>query len=196
MSAVRAWRYYQGRITEIFVDVDQNGNPILPPDSTTTPPPPPSPNHYLIIQGTDWVQVPIVQPNPPTIEDVRRRALSKWKAYRDWYVNQPVTFENKPYDADELSRSRLAQALVAYNEFNILPEGWVATDNSVRSFDKNNPADVQAFKDLAQTVAENFKTRFLEMEAIRQQLLQATTIDDIETIENSIPNLRNAIFPF
>lgn len=185
---MKAFRNIGGSVVEIEVDVDPNGQPILPPDTTVDPRPEPQEGHYVTVVGNEWVQIPIPQ-EFLTFETKVRNALNKLKTYRGWYLNQPVQHMGKLFDADETARIRLTQALVVHSTIGYLPTAWIARDNT--PFQISTIDDLKA---LATTVQTAFSTRFFEMEGIRQQILAAENEAQLEAIEiPTIPMNQNVL---
>jgi len=180
---MQAYRNINGTVVTIEVDVDSNGNPLLPPDTTVDPEPTPIPGHYNTVVGNAWVQIPI----PTTIvsfEYEKQLALEKLKKYKDWYLNQPVdvTVGTTVYtfDADETARNRLAQALVINSSTGYLPPSWIDANNNPVTI-----ATVTDLTDIATGVQTAFSTKFFEVDTIRQNILAAT--DNMALSMVSIP---------
>ncbi len=182
---MKAFRNFGGNILEIEVDVDPDGNPILPPDTTVDPRPEPNEGHYVTVVGNEWVQIP----TPVlfiTFETKKQEALAKLKVYGDWYKEQPTEINGVLYDADEVARSRLSQACNVYSVTNSIPPAWI---------DYNNvPRPLASFSDLTVLVAgvyQAFSNRFFEIDNIRQQLMAATDEAALNAVViPSIPMLR------
>ena len=165
---MKAYRNLAGNVIEIEVDVDPSGSPILPPDTTVDEKPVALDGHYVTVVGTAWVQIPIPQPFV-AFETKKQQALDKLLTYRAWYLDQPVEHAGSTFDADELARNRLTQALVINQTTQHLPPAWVDANN--QQYPITAIADLQGIVMAVQTV---FSTRFFEMDAIRQQILAAT----------------------
>ena len=178
---MKAFRNIGGNVVEVEIDVDLNGNPILPPDTTVDPRPEPQPGHYVTVVGNSWVQIPIPQ-EVISFEYKKQKRLEALSTYKNWYLDQPVTYNNIKFDADEKARIRLTQALVVYNETGYLPQAWVTADNTL--FPLNSIDDLKGIINAVQTA---FSTRFFEMEAIRQQIINAD--DDASLDAINIPTI-------
>jgi hypothetical protein len=178
---MKAFRNLAGNVIEIDVDIDLDGNPILPPDTTVNPRPEPQPGHYVTVVGNDWVQIPIPQ-EYKTFEYKKQLALEALSRYKDWYTNQPVEHAGKLFDGDELARGRLAQALIINATTGYLPPAWIAADNT--PFPISTLADLQG---IVAAVQSAFTTRFFEMDTIRQQILAATNDGELDAI--TIPTI-------
>jgi len=173
---MKAFRNVGGNVIEIEVDVDAQGVPLLPRDTTVSARPAPMDGHYVTVVGNEWVQIALPTENFE-FSYKKQLALAKLAAYKAWYIEQPVTHSGILFDADELARNRLVQALVINGSTGYLPPAWIAVDNS--AFPIATLADLTA---LITTVQTAFATRFFEMDAIRQQVLASTD----ETALNAI----------
>jgi len=165
---MKAFRNIAGTVVEIDVDVDLQGKPILPPDTTVDPRPAAQAGHYVTVVGKSWVQIPIPQ-EVIAFEYKKQQALEALGRYKTWYFEQPTEHNNVMFDADTEARARLTQALVIYNEIGYLPPAWIAADNTPVGL--NSIDDLKAIVGAVQTA---FSTRFFEMDAIRQQIMNAT----------------------
>lgn len=174
---MKAYRNLGGNVVEIEVDVDVNGQPILPPDTTVDPRPEPLPGHYVTVVGNEWVQIPIPQ-EYFEFSYKKQLALEKLSKYKNWYLDQPVEHAGKKFDADEVARNRLTQALVIYNTNNYLPPAWITEDN--QPFALNSINDLLGIINAVQTA---FSTRFFEMDAIRQQILAAQNDEELDAVK-------------
>lgn len=178
---MQAFRNVNGSVREITIDVDLNGNPILPPNTTVDPRPEEQPGHYLTVVGTEWVQIPIPV-TEITLEQAQKEACDRLKIWRDWYLDQPVEFDTSMFDADAEARTRLTQA-VTLNAIGVpLPAGWVTEDNGFYPF-----ADFEALKSLALAVSTAFTDRFFEAVTIRNSITATTTKAELEAI--TIPQI-------
>jgi hypothetical protein len=174
---MKAWRNLYGQVVEIDVDVDPQGNPLLPPDTTTDPKPEPLEGHYVTVVGREWVQIPI----PVVTYDfsyLQQQALDRLNRYKAWYLNQPVEVNGRPFDNDETARARVSQAILAHQLTGFLPEFWVDANN--QRYPINSVDDL---KTIAVALQDSFNTRFVETNTIRQQILAATTEDQLNAVE-------------
>jgi len=164
---MKAFRNVAGNVVEIDIDMDLNGNPILPPDTTIDPRPEAEEGHYVTVVGKEWVQIPIAQ-EFVSFETKVQNTLKKLQKYRDWYLEQPVEYLGVMFDADEVARARLTQALVINSANGYLPPAWIAYDNS------NFPlATLDDLKAIVNAVQVAFSNRFFEMNSLREQILAA-----------------------
>lgn len=164
---MKAFRNVAGTVVEIDVDVDLQGQPILPPDTTVDEKPAAQAGHYVTVVGKVWVQIP--QPQEVIAFDYQKQqALEKLATYKGYYLELPTLFNGVMFDADSEARARLTQALVIYNEIGYLPPSWIAADNS--SVGLSTIDDLKAIVGAVQTA---FSTRFFEMDSIRQQIIGA-----------------------
>lgn len=176
---MKAFRNVAGTVTEIEIDVDLNGQPILPPDTTVDPRPEAQDGHYVTVVGKEWVQIPIPQ-QVTTFETKQAEALKHVQAYRDWYLEQPVTHGGLLFDGDATARARLTQALTINSANGYLPPAWITFDNQAYPL-----ADVAALVSLVNDVQVAFSNRFFEMATLRGQVNAATT--DAELAAVNIP---------
>lgn len=182
---MKAFRNLAGTVIEIDVDIDLDGNPILPPDTTVNPRPEPMAGYYVTVVGNDWVQIPVPQ-EYKTFEYKKQLALEALGKYKEWYTNQPVEHAGKLFDGDELARSRLSQALIINATAGYLPPAWIAADNT--PFMIHTVSDLQGIVSAVQTA---FTTRFFEMDAIRQQILAATNDGELDAVH--VPTIPNRV---
>ena len=173
---MKAYRNVAGNVIEIDIDLDLDGNPILPPDTTVDPRPEPLDGHYVTVVDKAWVQIAIPQVII-SFDTMKQNALDKLKAYRDWYLEQPVTHSDIKFDGDAVARNRLIQALVIYQTNGYLPPAWVTYDNGLFPL-----AAVADLTNLITTVQTAFSTRFFETDTIRQQILAAQTEADLNAV--------------
>jgi hypothetical protein len=178
---MKAFRLYNGSIIEFEVDVDKNGNPLLPPNTTIDPKPAVMPGHYLTISGNTWKQVPIPV-HVPSFEERRNKKLDDLKSIKEAYLNQPVEYNGRKFDADSFARDNLTQAIVVYRETNYLPPYWVDYDNQQYTI-----SSVDDLKGILSAVQTAYSNRFYELDNVRQALLSATTEADLDAI--TIPTL-------
>lgn len=174
---MQAFRNVAGNVVEIEVDIDLEGNPILPPDTTTDARPEALEGHYVTVVGKEWVQIPIPQPFT-SFESKKFDAQKRVQAYRNWYLEQPVTHETVLFDGDETARARLTQALTVNSANGYLPPAWITYDNNAFPL-----ADVAALIALVNTVQVAFSNRFFEMSTLRSQIAAATTEEELAAIE-------------
>lgn len=182
---MKAFRNVAGTVVEIDVDVDPNGQPILPPDTTTAEKPAAQDGHYVTVVGNVWVQIPIAQ-EVIAFEYRKQKALETLSRYKAWYLDQPVNHNGVMFDGDEQARARLTQALVVHNANSYLPPVWIAADNSPQPL-----ADINALIAIVSDVQTAFATRFYEMDLIRQQIIAAA--DEVALAAINIPVVPNNI---
>lgn len=164
---MKAFRNLAGNVVEIDIDLDLNGDPILPPDTTTDPRPEAQPGHYVTVVDRSWVQIPIpVQVK--SLELLKSEALSKVAAYREWLLEQPVEYSGVLFDGDQVARVRLSQAVTVAEAGGQVPPAWVTYDNSTFPL-----ADLAALKALTVAIITAFGNRFFEANAVREAIMQA-----------------------
>lgn len=184
---MKAYRNVGGNVVEIIVDLDLNGDPILPPDTTVDPRPEAQEGHYVTVVGNRWVQIeiPVVV---KSLDVLRQEAMNRWSAYRSWLLEQPVEFDGALFDGDEQARIRLNQAIsIVTMDETRLPPAWIAKDNTpypITSFD--------VLKELGMAVYDAFSVRFFDTNTIRAQLLAADTEEALNAVE--IPSIPNNMF--
>lgn len=164
---MKAFRNIAGTVVEVDVDVDLQGQPILPPDTTVAEKPAANAGHYVTVVGNAWVQIPIPQ-EVVAFEYKKQQALESLGVYKAWYFEQPTDHMGITFDANDQARNRLTQALVIESTSGYLPPAWIAADNS--QFPLAVKADLVGIVSAVQTA---FSTRFFEMDVIRQQILVA-----------------------
>lgn len=174
---MKAFRNMGGVVVEIDVDVDPNGQPLLPPDTTVDPRPEPQPGHYVTVVGHEWVQIPIPE-QWTEFSELKSQALERLSKYKNWYLDQPVEVNGRMFDADGQARIRLTQTLVIYNATNYLPPAWIDYNNQPYAISKI--ADLMQIITAVQTA---FSTRFYEMDQIRQQILSAQDEEALQAVE-------------
>lgn len=180
---MKAFRNVAGTIVEIDVDIDLNGQPILPPDTTVDEKPAAQDGHYVTVVGNAWVQIPITQ-EFVSFEYRKQQHLNALKRYKAWYLEQPVEHNGITYDADEQARIRLTQALIVYNAISYLPPFWIDANNNQQPL-----TSIDDLKAIITTVQTAFTNRFYEINTIRQAILNASdeaalALIDIPTIPN------------
>lgn len=174
---MKAFRNVAGNVVEIEVDIDLNGDPILPPDTTTDVRPDAQEGHYVTVVGKEWVQIPVPQAFV-SFETLQAKAQARVKAYRDWFLEQPVSHEGVMFDGDETARARLTQALTVNSANGYLPPVWVTYDNATFPV-----PDVAALIALVNSVQVAFANRFFEMSVLRSQVAGATTEEELAAVE-------------
>lgn len=184
---MKAYRNVGGVVTEVEVDVDPNGQPILPPDTTVEERPSPLAGHYVTVVGKNWEQIP-VPVEFKTFETKKQEALAKLKAWSVWYFEQPIEHEGVKFDADGKARERLTQAVTGLLTGTGFPPVWVAYDDSLFPL-----PDADALKALAVAVIQTaFSTRFFEYNTLRSQMTAAEDEDALNAIE--IPAITSSLF--
>ncbi len=178
---MKAFRNVGGNVVEIEVDLDLNGNPILPPDTTVDAKPTANDGSYVTVVGNVWVQIPIPQ-EVISFEYKKQQALEKLSAYKEYLLEQPVTHDSIVFDADEKARARLTQALVINTASGYLPPAWIAADNSSYAL-----ADLTALLGIVSAVQTAFATRFFQMDSIRQSITAAADASVLDSI--TIPSI-------
>ena len=164
---MKAFRNIAGNVAEIEVDLDLDGNPILPPDTTTDARPAAQPGHYATVVDRSWVQIPVTV-QVKSLELQKSEVLAKISSYREWLLEQPVTHSGVVFDGDQTARVRLSQAVMVADAGGQVPPAWVTYDNSTFPL-----ADLAALKALAVSVITEFGNRFFEANAIREAAMQA-----------------------
>lgn len=187
---MKAFRNMAGNVVEIDIDLDLNGDPILPPDTTTDPRPEAQPGHYVTVVDRNWVQIPIpVQVK--SLELLKSEALKKVADYREWLLEQPVEHSGVLFDGDQVARIRLSQAVTVAEAGGQVPPAWVTYDNSTFPI-----TDLAALKALTVTVITAFGNRFFEASAVREAVMQANDEAALAAIEIPvIPNQYGYITP-
>lgn len=182
---MKAFRNVAGTVVEIDVDVDLQGQPILPPDTTVDAKPAAQPGHYVTVVGNAWVQIP--QPQEVIgFEYKKQQALEKLGKYKAYLIEQPVEVNGIIFDADDQARNRLVQNLVINSTTGYLPPAWIAANNTPYPL-----ADLPALMEIVTAVQTAFATRFFEMDAIRQQIIAAG--DEAALAAITIPVIPNQI---
>lgn len=171
-----AYRNVGGSIKQIDVDLDAQGNPLLPPDTTVDPRPEPNENHYVTVVGNSWVQIPIPQPFF-TFETIKARKLDEAEEYQKKLLDKPYDVNGTLFDGDEITRSRLIQALVINNTNGYLPPAWVGKNKKTKPITQR-----QDLIDIITTIQNDFANRFFQAETIKQGILAATTQAELDAI--------------
>lgn len=172
---MKAYRLYNGVITEIEVDVDHASNlPLLPPDTTVDPRPDEISGFYLTIEGTQWKRVAIV---PKTLDQLKSDKLQLFEKHRVWYYAQPVDVNGVLFDGDKNARDSLTQALTVYLALSYLPPNWYDYVNTPHPLNT-----VDDLKVIAMAVAAVYSTRYNEMVALRTSILQAADEAQLDAI--------------
>ena len=174
---MKAFRNMAGNVVEIDIDLDLNGDPILPPDTTTDPRPEAQPGHYVTVVDRSWVQIPIpVQVK--SLELLKSEALKKVAAYREWLLEQPVEHSGVLFDGDQVARIRLNQAVTVAEAGGQVPPAWITYDNSTFPL-----ADLAALKALTVSIITAFGNRFFEANAVREAVMQANDEAALAAVE-------------
>lgn len=174
---MQAFRNVGGEVKTIQVDVDIDGNPILPPDTTVDPRPEPLEGHYVTVVDRAWVQIPIpVQ--VVTLDALRNDKLTRFDKWREKHINRPVDMNGVMFDADELSRSRVTQALTVYASIGFLPAAWM--DMNKQPFPLTSVDDLKA---VATAILAQFNASFFEAEVKRAAIVAATTEAELAAVD-------------
>ena len=166
-----------GNIQEILIDLDRNGNPILPPDTTTDPRPQAKEGHRVTVVGNKWVQIPITPPREITLEEYKEDKLKTLSVYKDWLLEQPVYMGDVLYDADEVARERLTQAVLLSEVGGPVPEVWIDANNIPQPV-----ADADAIKTLSFLVAGIFQDRFTALTQMRTMIQAAASKEEVDAV--------------
>lgn len=175
---MKAYRKLNGNIVEIRVDIDREGNPILPPNTTVQPKPEVLEGHYLDLVRGEWEQFPIPVKPEPTLEQLQNEACDELSKYKDWVLDQPVEFDGVLFDADETARVRILGAVNAYQVSEVLPQAWVTFDNGVYMV-----SDYEQIKGLSMVMYGSFNDRFFFVSSLRNQILAAKDKATLEAIK-------------
>jgi hypothetical protein len=183
MATVQGWRNPQPEVIvqELF-DVAPDGTPLLPDNATVTPPPEYKVGtQYLAIVKNTWYVIdrPV---QVFTLDYLKQKKLEELDNYKQWYLNQPATYDNHKFDADETSKNRLIQAYNTYQITNQLPPAWIDADNTPYAI-----TSIDQIKGIITAIAAQFQTRFFECNTLRGQIMAAAD----ETALNAvvIPNM-------
>lgn len=180
---MKAFRNVGGNVVEITVDLDLNGEPILPPNTTVQPRPEVTEGHYVTVVGDSWVQIEIpVQ--EVTLDQIKSEALERLKGWRTWVLEQPITHQEVLFDADETARARLSQAVVIGEVSGVVPPAWVALDNSLFPIES-----YEALKALAIAMSIEFSARFFQASTLREAIEAAESQAEVEAVEIPLSNL-------
>jgi hypothetical protein len=190
MANIQGWRNPSPEVIvqELF-DLDPDGNPLLPDNGTVEPPPTYNPaTQYLAIVKNKWhvIDRPVIT---YPLEYHKERKLEQLNKYKEWYLNQPVTYDGHKFDADETSKNRLVQAYNVYQITNQLPSAWIDADNQ-----RYDITSVDQIKGIIEAIATTFQTRFFECAIIREQILAATTEEELNAI--NVPTIPVPGMPF
>ena len=166
-----------GSIKEILIDLDRNGNPILPSNTTIDPRPQANEGHYVTVVGDKWVQIPITPPREVTLEELKDDKCDVLAAYKDWLLEQPVYMDDVLYDADSVSRDRLTQAVLLSELGGPVVEVWVDANGIPRPI-----ADHNHIKNLSFLVAGVFQQRFTALTGMRLAIIAATSVEELDAI--------------
>ncbi|QXN70530.1 hypothetical protein AGENTSMITH_126 [Bacillus phage vB_BspM_AgentSmith] len=179
---MKAFRNVAGQVVEIEIDIDLAGNPILPPDTTTDRAPSIPEGHYATVVGDRWVV--IAKPvHTVSFEMKKQSKLDQLATYRKWILDQPIEHDGRTFDADELARARVSQALVSHQALGELPTGWIDHSNELYAV-----PTIEVLNALALAIASVFQQRFFDTATIRSALMATSTEAELEAIEvPSIP---------
>lgn len=175
---MKAFRKIGDVITEIRVDVDPSGNPILPPYTTVEPRPEALEGYYVDLVRGEWEQLPIPQPVEPTLDQLKDAACKRLEAYKIWVLDQPVEYEGVKFDADETARVRILGAVNAYQVSEVLPQAWVTFDNGLFPI-----TEFEQIKAMSMAMYEEFNARFFAVTMVREAILGASSKEELEAIE-------------
>jgi hypothetical protein len=169
MANIQGWRNPQPEVIvqELF-DVAPDGTPLLPDNATVTPPPEyDAKTNYLAIVKNKWhvIDRPVIV---VSLDELKRRKLEQLSRYKEWYFNQPVTYDNHKFDADETAKNRLIQAYNTYQITNQLPPAWIDADNKAYAI-----TSIDQIKGLITAIATAFQTRFFECNDLREKIMNA-----------------------
>jgi hypothetical protein len=190
MANIQGWRNPQPEliVQELF-DVAPDGTPLLPDNATVTPPPEyNAATQYLAIVKNTWhvIDRPVIA---IPLDELKRRKLEQLSRYKEWYLNQPATYDNHKFDADETSKNRLVQTYNTYQITNQLPPAWIDHDNNPYPITK-----VDQIKGIITAIAAQFQTRFFECKAIRDQINAATNEEELNAV--NVPTIPMPGLPF
>lgn len=172
---MKAYRLYNGVISEIEVDVDNTtGLPLLPPETTADPRPEDLEGFYLTIEGNQWKRVEII---PPTLFQLKTDKLIAFEKHRQWYLNQPVYINGSLFDGDKNARDSLTDALTVHTALGILPPAWFDFSNVPHTL-----STVDDLKAIAGPVAVAYSTRYYEMVTMREAINAAETKEALDAI--------------
>lgn len=174
---MKAFRNVNGDVIEITVDLDLNGDPILPPNTTVDPRPEAQEGHYVTVVGNKWVQIP-VPVREVTLDDLKQEKLAYIKSWTDHLTEQPIEYEGIMFDADEKARARISQAIVTYTATDYLPPAWITLDNT--------PYHISSYEDLkgiGMAIANAFTERFFIGTTLRNQVMEANSEEELNAIE-------------
>lgn len=166
-----------GVVEEILIDLDRNGNPILPPDTTLDPRPQPREGHRVTVIGDKWVQIPVTPPREVTLEELIDNKCDVLRTYRDWLLEQTFFFNDVEFDADDVARARVTQAMLLVELGGPSPDVWIDANNQPYSVE--NPEEL---KELAFGIANIFQERFNAATAIRDAILACTSKEELDAI--------------
>lgn len=178
---MKAFRNVAGTVVEVLIDIDIDGNPILPPDTTIDPKPEPLEGHYVTVVGKEWVQIPIPR-EFKAFESKKTDALAKLAAYRDWKLQQPTEHLGVLFDADEQARNRISQVISIHTATGQLPPEWVTLNNN--AFPISTIDDLKA---LATTIFTAFSERFYHTNTLRRAILDAEDEAALSAAVEAIP---------
>lgn len=174
---MQAYRNVGGVVRQITVDTDPGGNPILPPDTTVDSRPEALEGHYVTVVGKSWVQIPIPVVTV-SLENLKAAALVRFAKWREQHINRPVEHAGRMFDADELSRSRVTQALTVHASIGFLPPAWLDVNKAPFPL-----ADIDTLKGIATAILTSFNNGFFEAEVKRSQIAAATTEAELAAVD-------------
>ena len=173
---MKAYRNMGGNVVEIEVDIGLDNEPILPPDTTVDPKPEPLEGHYVTVVDKAWVQIPIPV-EFKTFDTIKAEKLAALAAIKQAFLDAPVEVNGVAFDADEIARSRLSQALTIHTATNYLPSFWLAADNSMITLTTIN--DLLA---IVGAVQNAFAQRFADYATMRATINAASTQEELDLV--------------
>jgi hypothetical protein len=190
MPNIQGWRNpYPELIVQELFDVAPDGTPLLPDNATVTPPPEYNPQtQYLAIVKNTWYVID--RPTPfVSLDQLKQKKLEQLARYKEWYLNQPVTYDNHKFDSNETSKNRLIQAYNIYQITNQLPPAWIDYDNNAYPI-----TSIDQIQGIITAIAVEFQTRFFECVTIRNQINAATNKEELNAV--NVPTIPMPGMPF